>query len=244
MVKEPAARALRSLIRRFDSFQRRRLGVTEFCDATECVLRVRATGAPHALELGDISVATSEPVIELHLWNEHLPRVPADGPDLGWALGMQRRFVGSLRLLARHMEANPASAGARAVGGALVLISPGGHPGGVRLMERLGFTVEPYHRPLGRFGEFWENFYSWWIIWTYNPGSLRGRRLTGLERTEIWMPADEFLRRYGSKPATQESLGHIQSRLRALESLMIDMQGGDRPCLHQQKLRSTRQAAN
>jgi hypothetical protein len=84
-----------------------------------------------------------------------------------------------------------------AVGGVCALISPHTHLAGVRLMERMGFTVRPCYRPLGRFGEFWENFYSWWIIWTYNPASLRGRRLDRLERMEIWMQADDFLHRYG-----------------------------------------------
>jgi len=65
------------------------------------------------------------------------------------------------------------------------------------MLQRLGFTVIPYHRSLGAFGEFWENFYTWMLMWTYNPGSLRYRGLWGLRRAEIWMSAEEFLRRYG-----------------------------------------------
>ena len=64
-------------------------------------------------------------------------------------------------------------------------------------MQRLGFAVRPHHSALGRFGEFWENFYTWWVMWTYNPRSLDGRRLIRLERMEIWIQAENFLRRYG-----------------------------------------------
>jgi len=188
---------LRSLIRRFDAFQRRRQGVYEYCNTPDCVLRIQVTQAHHALEFGDISVADGQPVIEIHFWNEHLPVAPAGGPDPGWGLGIQRAFIASLRALARLMKNDPALASVQAVCGVLALLSPGDHPAGVRLMERMGFTVRPYYRPLGRFGEFWANFYSWWIIWTYNPASLRGRRLDRLERMEIWMQADDFLHRYG-----------------------------------------------
>jgi hypothetical protein len=147
---------LRSLIRRFDAFQRRRQGVYEYCDAPGCILRIQVTRAHHALEIGDISVAANQPVIEIHFWNEHLPVAPAGGPDAGWGLGIQRAFIGSLRALARLMKSDPALADVQAVGGVFALISPSARPAGARLMERMGFTVRPYYRPLGRFGEFWE----------------------------------------------------------------------------------------
>jgi len=70
-------------------------------------------------------------------------------------------------------------------------------------MQRLGFTVTPYRSPLGRFGEFWENLYAYGLIWAYNPASVHQRQLLGLHRTEMWMPADEFLRRYGMDAQVQ-----------------------------------------
>jgi hypothetical protein len=154
VTRELSPQPLRSLIRRFDAFQRRRQGVYEYCDAPDCVLRIQVTYAHHALEFGDFAVAAGQPVIEIHFWNEHLPRVPAAGPDPGWGLGIQRAFIGSLRALARLMESDPALADVRAVGGVLALLSPGDHPAGVRLMERMGFTVRPYYRLQGGFGEF------------------------------------------------------------------------------------------
>ncbi len=64
-------------------------------------------------------------------------------------------------------------------------------------MQSFGFTVLPYHNPLGKFGEFWENLFSWWLMYAFNTASMDTRKFWQLERTEIWMDRDEFIRRYG-----------------------------------------------
>jgi len=189
---------MRGLIRRFDGFLRKAYGVYEFCDDPECLLRIRVIPAPHALAVEGGQVPAGAAVIELHLWNEHIPPIPRAGPTLAWAIQFQRLVIASFRQLAAHMARDPRLAGVAAVFGVTVLISPGGDSGGEKLFRRLGFAVGPYHSPLGRFAEFWENFYSWGIIWAFNDVSLRQRRLLGLCRHEVWLSALEFLRRYGA----------------------------------------------
>lgn len=188
---------MRALIRRFDAFLRWAYGVFDFHSDEECLLRLQLGRAPHLLNFSTQAVASGEPVLFLHLWNEHIPAWSSRGPDLAWASRVRRLLVQSLHMAAQELAANPRLKGVRAVGGVTVLLPPGDYSSGARLMGRLGFSVEPYRNPLGRFGEFWENFYSWWIMWTFNPASLRRRNLLGLRRAEIWMPAEEFLRRYG-----------------------------------------------
>ncbi len=73
-----------------------------------------------------------------------------------------------------------------------------GHPYPRRLLQRLGFTILPYHGSTGSFGEFWENFYTWLLIWTYNPASLRSHPLLGLQRNELWTTKARFLQRFGT----------------------------------------------
>ncbi len=188
---------MRAVIRGFDRFLRWARGVFEFCDDPECILRLRLTRTPHELHLPGGIVGKGEPMLELHLWNEHLPLPPAGAPDLAWAVRIGRMWVQSLHRVGRYMRDDPRVSGVRVIGGVTVLLFFGGHSGGVRLMERSGFTVVPHRNPLGRFGEFWQNVYAWGLMWAFNPASVRGRRLVHLRQAEIWMPADEFLQRYG-----------------------------------------------
>jgi YkoP domain len=192
---------VKSLIRHFDRFLRRTLRVFEFCDDPECLWRVRVTRVAHPLYLPDGQVPSGATVVELHLWNEHVPRLPPAGPDLGWAVQSQRRLVASLRTLARQMRRDPRLADVKAVCGITVLFFPGEGSGGEKLFKHLGFTLYPCHNPLGRFGEFFENLYTWCIMWTFNAVSLRQRRLRRLRRSEFWMLTDQFLRRYGAPEA-------------------------------------------
>jgi hypothetical protein len=194
---------VRALIRRFDALLSQALGIFEFCDDGNCVLRLQITQSRRTLCFAGQEVRVGEPVLVLHLWNEHLPPIPQAGPDLAWAVRMRRLFIQSLRAAAVQMRRDPRLAEVRAVCGTTALLSPDSHSGGRRFMERLGFTIFPYRSPMGRFGEFWENFYAWWLMWTYNVASLRHRQLLHLRRAELWMPAEEFVSRYGPGETTK-----------------------------------------
>ncbi|MGC8780946.1 MAG: YkoP family protein [Anaerolineae bacterium] len=188
---------MKRLIRCFDAFLRRALGVYEFCAGPDCLLRVRRIALSRPLTLNGETYPAGTAVIELHLWNEHLPPLPPDGPTLSWAVQTQRRLKDSFRMLARQMPDDPRLADAQLVAGITVLPLAGAHAGSVKLFEQLGFTILPYRNPLGRFGEFWENLYTWGIMWAFNAPTLAGRRLLGLRRSEVWMTTGELLRRYG-----------------------------------------------
>jgi hypothetical protein len=190
---------IRALIRMLDAFLRRRTGVFDFSDDPDSFLRLQVTQAPHTLELKDTTVQAGQPVLIIHLRNESMPRFSEIGTDLATVKENLRIFLGTLSSIARQMEVDPRLAGTRAIGGSTILLYSGFRESTARVMPRLGFTILPYSNPLGRFGEFWENFYSWLLIWTYNPGSLRFRRLLRLHRTEFWISSGEFRRRFGQK---------------------------------------------
>jgi len=187
---------LRAVIRLIDASLRRACGIFEFSHDVECLLRLQVKKAPHALRLGAQVVEAGEPVLLLHFWSEHIPPLPSTGPDLAWALRFQRLLIRSGHAVGRYMRRDPRLAAVRAVGGSTVLISPREHPGGARLMERLGFTVVPPHGLPGCV-EWLENLYAWLLMWTFNIVSLRSRRFARLYRTEVWMTVDDFLSRYG-----------------------------------------------
>lgn len=188
---------MKHLIRVFDRFLRWAFGVFEFCGGPDCLLRVRHTTLAHPVTLAGETFEAGAAVVELHLWNEHLPPLPADGPTLAWAVRTQRRLRESFRALARQLPDDPRLADAQLIGGVTVLPLAGAHAGGVKLFEQLSFTILPYRNPLGRFGEFWENLYTWGVMWAFNAPTLAGRGLLRLRRSEIWMTRATLLRHYG-----------------------------------------------
>ena len=193
---------MRLLLRWFDAWLARAEKVFAFSEAPDCLLRLQIAKAPHALNFGKRAIPAGEPVLMLHLYNSHLPVVPRGGPSLAWAKKTQRMFFASLRGAACHIEGHPGLSRLAAVGLNTALIAPDPASGGMRFLRRLGFTPVPYRSTLGRFGEFWENLYAYWLIWAYNPAGLRYHRLPRLKRTEAWMTMDDFLRKYG--PGNQQ----------------------------------------
>ena len=189
---------MRILIRHFDRLLRWANGVFEFCAQEECLLRLQLARASHDLHLSDgTRVRAGEPVLMLHMWNEHVPPLEVGEPDLAWAMRFRHLLIHSLQLAARWLASQPGLAGVRAIGGVTVLLPLVDERGSQRLMRRLGFDVFPHQGALGRFGEFWENLYSWGLMWTFNGASLRHRSLLSLRRAEIWMPAERLVGRYG-----------------------------------------------
>ena len=189
---------MRRIIRGFDKLLRRATGIFEFSDEAECLLRLQLTRMPRALRLADgVELSAGDPVLMLHLWNEHVPPLESSVADLAWASRARRLLIDSLRAVAQWLASDTGLGDVRAIGGVTALISPEGEGVGLRLMRRLGFDAIPYRGSFGRFGEFWENLWAWGLMWAFNRASLRHRSLLRLRRTEFWMSADEFVERYG-----------------------------------------------
>jgi YkoP domain len=189
---------MQAAVRGIDSILRKSQGIHKFTDDPECILRIQLKHSAQAVKIGVEKILKGDVVLAVHVWNERIPQIPPEGADLKWALGIKQKVIHSFRVLAMVMVQDYKYAQVRALCGTSTLFSSSVHVGGMRMMQHLGFTVLPYHRPLGRFGEFWENLFSWWMMWTFNNPSLNSREFWGLQRTEIWMTAKEFIRRYGN----------------------------------------------
>jgi hypothetical protein len=188
---------MRAGIRLIDDILRMHGDLREFSQDVDCILRIQLRDTPHPVTIDKVHLTRGDPVLALHLWNEHMPKLPAEGAELEWALRLRQKLILSFTGVAKEIKSDPRYAQVKAVCGASALFSSSAHTGGTRMMQHLGFTVLSYHQPLGWFGEFWENLFSWWLMWTYNETSLRSRKFWHLERTEIWMTVEEFIRRYG-----------------------------------------------
>lgn len=189
---------MRRLVRAFDARQRRRLGIREFCDDPECLFRIRLARARRPLAVEGDEVPAGAEVLELHFWNEHFPALPPSSPDLAWAVQGRRMLIASLRKLALHLRDAPELRAVAAVIGVTVLFSPDEAVAPQNVLARLGFASAPYRSPLGRVGEFWENLYTWLVMWAFNGATPRRRHLSQLQRIEVWMSKEELVRRYAT----------------------------------------------
>jgi len=198
---------MKQVVRAFDRFLCWLHGVFVFWDDPDCMFRAELARARREIVVPGAVIPAGEKVLLIHFWNEQMPQIPPEGPSMAQALRASRRIVSSFRVLARLLRSDPQMADVQALGGATVLFAAGDESGGEKLFIRLGFTMYPYRSPLGRFGEFWENFYTWALMWAYNAVSLRQRRLITLQRTEAWMTTEKFLLKYGTgmDPRSQES---------------------------------------
>ena len=76
----------RGVIRRFDGLLRRRLGVYHFSEDPGCMFRLSLPRAPYGVRLADgTAIAPDDVVANIHLWNERMTPIPAEGADLHWA---------------------------------------------------------------------------------------------------------------------------------------------------------------
>jgi hypothetical protein len=197
---------LRVVLRRFDDWLSRQYRVRVFSDDPECVLRIQIDRIRCSVSLPDGPIAKDSPALMIHWWNERAELIPEQGPTLAWALDTSQRMRYSLRLIARYMQENTSSDEVKVVGGITAHVVLGEADGGRVMLEHLGFKVIPYHRPLGAFGEFWENFLTWWLMWTYNPASTRRRSMFNLQRVEFWMSRQAFMGKYGGEEAQADRL--------------------------------------
>ncbi len=187
----------RMIIRRFDDWLSRVEGVKPFTYEPLIMLRLQNARARWNIPLPDHLILAGSPVVLLHLWNERIPLIALQGPSLDWALQFQRRLLYSLGAVALHLQGTASMKDVQAVGGVIAQIHLENPDGGRFLLEDLGFRLFPYHRPAGAFGEFWENLYTWLLMWAFNPASLRSHALLGLQRNEFWMTKESFLERFG-----------------------------------------------
>ncbi len=184
-------------IRALDAILRRAYGVRPFTEDSGCLLRISFGPSPRDIRLRDgTSVRRGDPILHLHLWNERLLRLPGRDDSLGWGRSLMRRAAHSLRLLARSVRSRR-EAEVVALRGELGFVT---QVRSIRpALERLGFDVVLKEAPGWRVWRraFWDNVYSYLLLWTFGRQSLRGKRLGELRRVEVWMSRARLLERFG-----------------------------------------------
>ena len=188
----------RAGVRLIEFIVRKSLHVYEFTDDPECILRIQLTTAPRAVDFGSWKISKGDPILGIHAWNERMPKIPREGATIEWAIRLRRQAIHSFQKVSEELQKDDKYSQVRAVYGESTIFSFSGHTGGLQMIQRLGFTIVPYHSPSGRFGEFWANLFSWWLMWAFNDVSLDTRDFKKMERTEAWFKAEDFIQRFGS----------------------------------------------
>ena len=198
----PSPDLLRHAVRRLDTYLRQRQGIREFTDCPDCLLRYSLGAAPADVALADgLRVRRGEPIVELHLWNEQIPALPAAGPDLAWALAARRRLRRSLQELALALAGALEMRGIAACRGQAAFAGQQRAGAGLfRLLRRLGFECVDEGPPtLGRRAhDLFEDVLIGALTWTYNPAGLRRDKLLR-RRCPVWISRARVLERYGPK---------------------------------------------
>jgi hypothetical protein len=192
-------------VRSLEFVLRRRSKVYEYTADKACIFRLGPGIAEDDLTLADgTRIRPADPILGLHFWNEHLPAIPHDGPCISWGLAMHGQVLHSLKLLAAHLESDTYR-DIKALRGEASFGSRIGRLQMYRVAQRYGFELLPGKPPLARrFRFFWENFLIWGLIWTFNRGGLRGKKLMK-ERFELWYSRDELIRRHGTRRSEPKS---------------------------------------
>jgi len=188
---------LRRSIFGLDAHLRRQYGIVEFTARPDCILRIAPAAAEQMLVLSDgTRIQPGDPLLDLHLWNEHVPAIPPNGVTLRWAAAAAHCVRASLRTLA-------AETGAGHVPNFVALRGCPRFDG--RLLQApfvgCGFDtiVETTHSPGEWVHELGEACLVAMLLWAFNPAGLGHAHLMRARRF-VWMSRTRLLERHGRLP--------------------------------------------
>jgi hypothetical protein len=196
----PVVGALVSFI---DERLRRRHHVSEYTSRADCICRISFDRAGEQRILADgTGLRGDDRVVILHLWNERVTKMPADGPTLGWAQRFRRAFEASLRELESYLSAHRELDDVAAVRTLISIAAPRQRDRLSRLIERLGFEIIAMPEPSwpDRLRRLGENVLYAMMVYARNPAALR--RDTFLrDRIVVYLPRRELKSRFGGDGA-------------------------------------------
>lgn len=128
----------------FDRLLQRRQGVFEYSTDPLCVFRIQLDTSDRNIVLGDGTVVSvGDRILNLHLWNEHIPPMPSLGPTIGWARRYAHGLEYSLQLLAEYLFRHPQYSGVVAIRATLMVASRRNIGQMIRIMSHCGFESPP-----------------------------------------------------------------------------------------------------
>lgn len=192
---------------RLDRWLRRRQGIFEFTDNDICLCRIQRGSAEERVTLSDgLEIKRAAPVIDPHLWNEHVPAMNGQGATMRWARRVSQALEFSLRelscFLAEHREFDDIVA----IRGELRFTAGNQNDQLVRLCERCCFKLVGSIESKSSLSRIGDNILMLLLALAINPPTAyksifrRGRQLPYLSRGTLE-------KRYGPHGDTYRGIG-------------------------------------
>jgi hypothetical protein len=159
-----------------DDWLRKWQHVYEYSDHPACLFRIQRADAEVDVKLAEgVSVRRGDPILNLHLWNEHLPALDPGRPDFPWARLIGREIATSLERLAAHMAQDSSYDDIVALRAEMRFGAAEQNMRIVRLSARYGFesVTTPDGEKVGAVRELGENALVLMLILAANPGAAR-----------------------------------------------------------------------
>jgi hypothetical protein len=189
------------MVRGVDALLRQRQHIHEFTADQQCLFRISAGEARRRILLSDGTVIRpGDPILELHLWNEHLPAMPAAGPSAAWAILMKRLLRRSLILTALHLEQERALAPIVALHGAPPFRSRLGAAQMLRAAKRFGFDLIEPDAPVtwaSLVHDVLDGMLLWALMRAFNPSAQRSNG-SSRHRYHLWISRQKLLCCFGN----------------------------------------------
>ena len=166
---------LESAVFTLDRWIRRRLEVFEFTAHPDCLFRLQVDRTEHGLRLSDGTCAgPGDPILRLHLWNEHIPSMGQQGPTVAWARHVSRAMHTSLRELARYLAQRPDLDDISVICGDMRVGTARQTEQLARIVERYGFEApRPGAGHPGRMRRSVDAIFILMLVLVTNPTALR-----------------------------------------------------------------------
>jgi hypothetical protein len=180
-----------------DRLVRKRVGIYEYSTDDRCLFRVHRDHADHSLALQDgTRIQRGDPILKLHIWNEHMPCMGNRGPSVAWGRRVSRGIDLSLKELASYLQRESALNDVKVICADMCLGTAEQRLQLARIVGRYGF--EAARHGVGRPGVIYgicQKIMMFLLVFVTNPSTLRGAILLRAHQ-RIFLSRAALVRRY------------------------------------------------
>lgn len=181
-----------------DRWLRRRQGIYEYSSDPVCLFRINRAEAEESLTLSDgTRVRLGDPILNLHLWNEHIRPMPLRGATLGWGRQMHRALEVSLSELACWLAHEPDLGDITAVRADMRIATARQSQQLTRIVARYGFESAAWQTDTVSLRQFGENILMYLLVLAANPVATRSNILWR-DHALVYLGRGTLERRYGA----------------------------------------------